>query len=122
MIVNGQKNESTTIKNLYAHQGASFRYIDRMIDENGDSIDLRYFEFSGQIRRTYESSTAYSFEIGTIDDGEDGQILVTLADTTTSSMPSGRYVYDILANDVFNGVSYKILSGIFELIPSVTKE
>lgn len=113
--------ESITIKNLYVHQGASFRYVAQILDSKGDPVDLHYFEFSGQIRRTYESDNFYEFDIEIISESE-GQIGVTLSADLTGSIPMGRYLYDIFAYDVSNNKSYKILSGIFELVPSVTRQ
>mgnify|MGYP001112647252 CR=1 FL=1 len=107
--------------NISADQGADFQTSLELEDGNGDRVDLTDYSIYGQIRRTYKSSVAEDFQI-TIADALNGVIRIELNSTQTSGMKSGRYVYDVYAVDSSLSKTVKLLEGIFELIPSVTKD
>lgn len=106
--------------NISADQGADFETLLELEDNNGDRLDLSNYSIYGQIRRTYKSAVAENFQI-TITDAVNGVIIIELNSTQTSSMKSGRYVYDIYATNEALNKTVKLLEGIFELIPSVTQ-
>jgi hypothetical protein len=106
--------------NISADQGATFQTSLEVEDTKGDPLDLTNFTLYGQIRRTYKSDVAENFVI-TKPDPEGGVIQIELTDTQTSAMKSGRYVYDVYGIDGDLNKTIKLLEGIFELIPSVTK-
>jgi len=111
-----------TYANLYVDQGADFRTAILAEDENGDPINLTSLNLSGQVRRTYASETAFDFTV-TKQDVTGGEIEIELDAATTASMHRGRYVYDIYAegSTAGSGQSFKILYGILEIIPRVTR-
>lgn len=106
--------------NISADQGADFQTSLELENINGDRVNLTNYTVYGQIRRTYKSSTAENFTV-TITDALAGAITIELTSTQTAAMKSGRYVYDVYADDEVAGKTIKLLEGIFELIPSVTK-
>jgi len=107
--------------NISADQGADFQSSLELEDTNGDRLDLSSYSIYGQIRRTYKSSTAENFNV-TITDAANGVISIELTAAQTAGMKSGRYVYDVYAVDGVSEKTVKLLEGIFELIPSVTKD
>jgi len=109
-----------TYANIYIDQGADFRSIVVIEDENTDPLDLTNLTIYGQIRRTYLSDTAYGFTV-TKPSPEDGEVELVLSADTTEEMHRGRYVYDVFADDVGNGTTFKVLQGIAEVIPRVTR-
>jgi len=110
-----------TYANLYIDQGADFKSNVLIEDTNTDPLDLNDLTIYGQIRRTYLSDTAYDFTITKVD-VSGGEIQIELDAATTESMNRGRYVYDIFADDVGNGTTFKILQGIAEVVPRVTRQ
>lgn len=107
--------------NLAVDQGADFETTITLEDEHFDPINLSGYTVTGQIRRTYKSTTAYDFTIS-ITNASDGIIRIELPASVTSAMKYGRYVYDIhAANPTINKV-YKVLEGILEIVPSVTRQ
>jgi len=107
--------------NISADQGADFQTILELEDANGDPLDLTEYNLYGQIRRTYKSANAVDFTIVKYN-ATGGVIRVKLTSEQTASMKSGRYVYDIYSiNTEISNSRIKLLEGIFELIPSVTK-
>jgi hypothetical protein len=113
----------STYANLYVDQGSDYQTVILAEDENGDPINLTSLTISGQVRRTYASETAYDFTI-TKQDETGGEIKIELDAQTTASMGRGRYVYDIYAqgSTAGSGNAFKILYGILEIIPRVTRE
>lgn len=107
--------------NISADQGADFQTSLELEDGNGDRVDLTDYVIYGQIRRTYKSPTAENFAI-TIADAPNGIIRIELSATQTAAMKSGRYVYDVYATDESLDKTVKLLEGIFEIIPSVTRD
>lgn len=109
-----------TYANIYIDQGADFRSIVVIEDQNTDPLDLTNLTIYGQIRRTYLSDTSFDFTI-TKPSPTDGEIEIALSADTTESMNRGRYVYDVFAEDAGNGTTFKVLYGIAEVVPRVTR-
>lgn len=112
----------STYANLYIDQGSDYQTVILAEDENGDPINLENLTITGQVRRTYASETAYDFVI-TKQNVAGGEIQIELPAETTSAMNRGRYVYDIYAEGSTSGSgkAFKILYGIAEIIPRVTR-
>jgi len=109
-----------TYANIYIDQGSDYKTGIILEDRNSDPLELTNLTFDGQIRRTYQSETSYDFTIS-ITDANDGEIEITVPEETTSQMRGGRYVYDIFAEDSVSGTRFKVLEGIVEIIPQVTR-
>lgn len=109
-----------TYANLYIDQGADFATNIVVEDVNGDPVDLTNLTLSGQVRRTYQSETAYDFTITKINAAK-GELQIRLSDSVTSTMNSGRYVYDVYGNDSQTNNDFKIIEGIAEIVPRVTR-
>ena len=107
--------------NLVVDQGADFETTITLEDENSDPISLTGYTVTGQVRRTYKSSTSSSFTI-TVTNASDGIITIHFPATVSTGMKSGRYVYDIYASNTTINRSYKVLEGILEIVPSVTRQ
>jgi hypothetical protein len=107
--------------NISADQGADFQTILELADVNSDPLDLTNYNVYGQIRRTYKSTSFIDFTI-IKSNALGGEIRIELTAAQTTLMKSGRYVYDIYAFDDSLDKTIKLLEGIFEIIPSVTKE
>jgi hypothetical protein len=102
------------VSNLYIDQGADFSTTISLTDSNGDILSLTGYSATGQIRKTYGSSTVSATF------GAAGQITLTLTDTVTAAMDSGRYVYDVLITDS-SGDKTRILEGHATVTPSVSR-
>lgn len=107
--------------NLSADQGADFQVSVEIEDSNGDLLNLTGYTVSGQIRRTYKSTNYVSFNISQSANPALGSISIQLTDEQTKNMKAGRYVYDVYAINTIAEKTIKVLEGIIEIIPSVTK-
>lgn len=106
--------------NLFMSQGEDFEVQVEVETLTLDPISLENYNLQGQVRKTYTSNTAYDIEI-TMVNAEQAIFAIRLDADTTASMKPGRYVYDIFAVSPSLDSQYKIIEGMVEIAPSVTK-
>jgi len=108
------------ISNLTVDQGTTFTAEIAVTDNDGNILDLTNYTASGQIRKTYSSSTAVDFATS-IPNPTNGNLEISLTATQTNGMKAGRYVYDVeITAD--GGVSVtRVLEGQVEVMPGVTR-
>lgn len=107
------------VSNLYIDQGADFSTTLSLTDSNGDVLNLTGYSATGQVRKTFSSSTVAA-TFTTVLAPTTGQVTMTLTDVATAAMTSGRYVYDILLTDS-SGDKTRILEGHATVTPSVSR-
>jgi len=107
-----------TKANLVIDQGATFSADLTMTDEYGNVLILNGYTANSQMRKWYTSTNATATFTTTID-ANAGLITLSLTANQTSSITSGRYVYDVEIND---GASVsRIVEGIVTVTPQVTR-
>ena len=107
------------VSNLFIDKDADFSTTISLTDSNGNVLSLSGYSALDQIRKTYYSSTvAATFSVAIT--AATGQITLTLTDTVTAAMDSGRYVYDIIITDS-SGDKTRILEGHATVTPSVSR-
>ena len=107
------------LSNIYIDQGSDFTTVISLTDSNNDALNLTGYSALAQIRKTH-GSTTISATFGTALTTTTGQVTLTLADTVTAAMTSGRYVYDVLLTDG-SGDKTRVLEGQAILTPGVSK-
>lgn len=107
--------------NITADQGADLQIPVTIEDANGDPLDLSNYDLYGQVRRTYKSDNAVDFTVNKAADATTGEISVQLSAAQTGAMKSGRYVYDVYAKNTGTNQVIKVIEGMLELVPAVTK-
>ena len=101
--------------NLYIEQGSTYNttiIIDGIGDLTGNS--------SSQIRKTYNSSNitaTFQTTVSTLNN----TITLQLSSNVTSNIVPGRYVYDAIVRNSANNTSIRVLEGIVDVSPSVTR-
>ena len=100
-------------------QGSDF--ISDIELENDDStpMNLNGFTAYSQFRKSYGSVIAYSFN-ATIVNYTQGIIRLSLPGLTSSSIKSGRYLYDVEIVAA-NGSKTRVVEGILTINPEITK-
>jgi hypothetical protein len=108
-------------------QGSTFGALLTATDENGAAIDLGTYQLRGSIKSKYsDSSSLVDLDLSKVPDGNsnpltytNGKINVSLAASTTSTLPITQAVYDI---EMFNSAGYvaKLLDGRVNIHPEVT--
>jgi hypothetical protein len=107
-----------TKANLVIDQGSTFSTELTLNDEYGDPLNLAGYTANSQIRKWYTSVNAtatFSTSVNTVS----GTVSLSLTANQTSSITSGRYVYDV---EISNGSSVsRIVEGIVTVTPQVTR-
>ena len=106
------------IANLYIDQGTDFSITVDCTDVSGEVLNLTGYTAAAQMRKTYSSSTI-SATFATSINASAGQ--VTLTDTQTSGLESGRYVYDLNITKTSTSETTRVVEGQAILTPGVTR-
>ena len=109
-----------TISNLFVDQDADFTTTVTVNDSTGSALDLTNYTALGMIRKTYQSSTATTFTSSFVSPRTTGQITISLTDTQTAALESGRYVYDLVITDA-SGNKTRVVEGIATVNPRVSR-
>jgi hypothetical protein len=94
--------------NIVIDQGVDFATVFKL-KRDGSAIDLNGYSFSAKMKKYYTSTTHYDFTVTPSITLTDGVINVGMAKSITSSIPTGRYVYDILIT--IYGTTVKAIEG-----------
>jgi hypothetical protein len=106
--------------NISVDQGSDYMNEITVEDAAGNDADLTGFIATGQIRKTYSSSTKYDF-ICTIPYPVQGIIQIKLPNSVTNVMKPGRYVYDVEVRVGVSGDITRVVEGQVEITPGVTR-
>ena len=107
------------IANLYIDQGTDYSITVDVTDSAGDILNLSGYTASAQIRKTYSSSTISETFSTSIAEAT-GQVTLSLTDTQTSGLSSGRYVYDLNITSS-GGSTSRVIEGQAIVTPGVTR-
>jgi len=105
--------------NLIVDQGATFQTTLNLTDSDSDPIDLTNYTGEGQLRKHFTSSNSTSFSVTL--GGNTGVITLGLSANDTSSLNSGRYVYDVEITNGSTGSVTRVVEGIITVTPNVTR-
>lgn len=103
--------------NIVLDQGTTFNTDFTFLNDQDDPIDFTTYTGASQMRKSYTSSTAYTF---TVSLGNNGIVAISMNAATTSSITAGRYLYDLEVTDT-NGVVSRLVEGIVTVTPQVTR-
>jgi hypothetical protein len=106
--------------NLYLEKGATYSTTITLDDVYGDSYNLIGYTANSQFRKSYYSSNATAVFTTTIDTSN-GAIGLSLTAAVTANIAPGRYVYDTIIRKTSTGEVTRILEGIVDVSPSVTR-
>jgi hypothetical protein len=94
--------------NIVIEKGTDFS-TNFKLKKDGAPINLTGYTFSSKLRKHHSSTTAYNFSVSGKSPLTSGIITVGMASSITSTIPSGRYVYDVLIT--IEGVTTKAIEG-----------
>lgn len=107
------------LANIFIDQGTDFSITVDVTDSAGDVLDLTGYTSSAQIRKTYSSSSV-SETFTTSISAAVGQVTLSLNDTQTTGLESGRYVYDLNVTSS-GGQTTRVVEGQAIVTPGVTR-
>lgn len=105
---------------LVVDQGTTYESDLDLVNDDGSSINVANYVFSGQIRKSYYSSSSTANLTVTVVNAANGNVRLTMNASTTANIKAGRYVYDVKMTDTSNTVT-RILEGIITITPQVTR-
>jgi len=101
-------------------QGSDFTAEIIVNDNTGGVANLTGYSAAGQIRKTYTSSTYTAFG-ASVTGATQGKLTITLSNSVTNGMKSGRYVYDVEITKASNGEKTRVVEGQLTVNPGVTQ-
>jgi len=105
---------------LIVDQGATYESELDLVNDDGNTINVAGYVFTGQIRKSYYSVKPAANLTISVTDAANGNVLISLNAATTANIKAGRYVYDVKMTDTANVVT-RIVEGIITITPQVTK-
>lgn len=107
------------IANIFIDQGTDFSITVDVTDTSGGALNMSGYSAAAQIRKTYGSSSVSSTFTTSIAEAT-GQVTLSLTDTQTTALESGRYVYDLNVTST-GGITTRVVEGQAIVTPGVTR-
>jgi hypothetical protein len=104
--------------NLIVEQGADFEAFFTVTSSNNVPLNLTGFTADAKIKKSHTSSSSTNFGVVFLN-RLDGKVKLTLGNSFTRMLKSGRYVYDLVITSN-SGVKTRVAEGIVTVSPGVT--
>lgn len=108
-----------TVANIFIDQGSDYSNIVTVTASNGQPLNLTGYTVASQLRKSYSSSTAYSFSASILS-AASGRVRLQLSATQSESIPPGRYLYDVEVSSSAGGKT-RVVEGIATITPQITQ-
>jgi hypothetical protein len=108
---------------LILEQGTSFNSYITLDDVTGAAYNLVNYSVTSQIKKSYYTSNVTASFSASAYDPANGVILLTMTAPVSANIAAGRYVYDvkIIASDDSANGTFRVLEGIVNVLPQVTR-
>jgi hypothetical protein len=110
-----------SISNLFVDQGSDYSNIITIASSTGAPLDLTNYTVASQMRKSYGSSSYYTFT-ASVYDAANGKIRLRLAASISVDIPAGRYLYDIEITNTVTQAKTRVLEGTVIVTPEITKD
>ena len=104
---------------IYVEQNAEFSTTINLSDNQGDTINLSGYSASSQMRKSYYTSLATSFNVS-VSNTTTGEITVSMDSANTANLSPGRYLYDVVIADA-QSKKTRVVEGIVNVLAGVTR-
>lgn len=104
--------------NLVVEQGVDFEALFTVTSANNLPLNLTGFTADAKIKKSHTSSSSTNFGVVFLN-RLDGKLKLTLGNSFTRMLKSGRYVYDLVITSN-SGVKTRVVEGIVTVSPGVT--
>ena len=108
-----------TVSNLFVDAGASYSNIISVAATNGQPLNLTGYTVASQMRKSYQSSTAYNFT-ASVFNAEQGKVRLQLTPEQSQAIPAGRWLYDLEITSP-SGNKTRVVEGIVTVNPQITQ-
>lgn len=104
--------------NITIEQGADFASSFTITNSDGSLYNLLNTSAVAKLKKFPESNTSFSFSTSiTV---STGKITLSMSNSVTSTIPSGRYYYDILLENSVSGLKTRVIEGMAFVSPSIS--
>jgi len=110
---------ASAVSNLLIYQGADFTIDFSVENDNGTEFNLSGYSAACKIKNHYTSSSAVTVTTAIITPETAGRIQLSLNNSQTAAMKSGRYVYDVVITAP-SGLKTRVLEGTVSVLEGVT--
>lgn len=94
--------------NIVIEQGTDYQDVFTVSNPDGSPLDLTGYTGVAKIRKHSEATVSTPFAVGIVSTA--GQVVISLANTTTTDLKSGRYYYDVIVTSSV-GKKIKVVDG-----------
>ena len=101
-------------------QGSDFTATIDLENDDGTPMDITGMQIYSQFRKSYNSSTAYSF-VCQIENALQGKFSLKLSGVVSSTIKPGRYLYDVEMINTLSNSKSRVVEGILSINPEITK-
>jgi hypothetical protein len=101
--------------NLVIEQGTDFYQNIIVEDDNDDPLSANGYTANGSMRKSFQATSSFPIDCTLTT----GNLSIEMNAASTSSIPAGRYVYDIKL--VKAGVTVRLIEGVATVTPAVTR-
>ena len=108
-----------TVSNLFVDAGASYSNIISVAATNGQPLNLTGYTVASQMRKSYQSSQAFTFS-SSIYDATNGKVRLQLSPEQSRAIPAGRWLYDVEITSP-SGTVTRVVEGIVTVNSEITQ-
>lgn len=101
--------------NIVIEKGTDYQEVFTVNNPDGSPLDLTGHSGVSKIKKHPESTSSTSFNVGIVSSA--GQVVVSLANTITSTLSPGRYYYDVIVISSL-GKKTKVVDGMVIVNPT----
>jgi hypothetical protein len=113
---------SPYVVNLSINSGTSFTQTFTLANENGSALNLTNYDIKSQLRKHPQSNSYVNFIATAVSPPSTGVIKIELEPSSTTSLKSGRYMYDIIITNNGTGEKTKVIEGSALVSKSITRD
>jgi hypothetical protein len=95
--------------NIVVEQGTDYEEVFTITNPDGTPLDLSGHNGVAKIRKFPESTSFVGFGVSFVPNA--GQVVVSLANTVTANLKSGRYYYDVVITSTSTNKKTKVVDG-----------
>lgn len=99
---------AVAVVNLTIEKGTDFS-IALKVKTDGAVVNLTGYTFAAKLRKHFSATSYYTFAVSALNPTSSGVVKLEMSDTTTTQIPPGRYVWDLLITT--SGTTTKVVKG-----------
>ena len=105
---------------IQVEQYSTFSTVINVEDSTGAALNLSGYTANSSIRKSFYSSTSNNFT-ATVTGIANGEITLSMTAANTANLTPGRALYDLVIT-ASNGDKTRVVEGIVNILPGVTRE